>query len=116
MKWGAKYGPEYVNRLYNMVAKNIVSPFQFICFTDNSSGLDPSVRALPLPDLGCEPPLPVSGQWQKLALWSAELFELQGMALFIDLDSIIVGSLDPYFSYRPEKDVILERDWARPLL
>jgi hypothetical protein len=116
MKWGTKYGPEYVNRLYNMAARNITPPFQLICFTDDSSGLNPAIRALPLPDLGCEPPLPVSGQWQKLALWSADLFGLQGTALFIDLDSIIVGSLDAYFSHRPDKDVILQRDWARPLL
>ena len=41
MKWGDKYGPEYVNRLYNMVERNTTLPFKFICFTDNADGLLP---------------------------------------------------------------------------
>ena len=27
MKWGTKYGAEYVNRLYNMVKRNLTLPF-----------------------------------------------------------------------------------------
>ena len=35
INWGTKYGPDYVNRLYGMVARNITPPFTFTCFTDN---------------------------------------------------------------------------------
>ena len=38
MKWGTKYGPEYVNRIYAMVARNLTPPFQVICFTDDRRG------------------------------------------------------------------------------
>ncbi len=31
MKWGDKYGAEYVNKLYAMVKRNITIPFQFVC-------------------------------------------------------------------------------------
>ena len=35
MKWGNAYGADYVNRLYNMVKRNMTRPFRFICFTDH---------------------------------------------------------------------------------
>ena len=50
MKWGDKYGAEYVNRLYNMVARNTTLPFKFVCFTDNANGLLPEIESRPLPD------------------------------------------------------------------
>ena len=34
MKWGSKYGPEYVNRLYAMVRRHLQGDFQFVCLTD----------------------------------------------------------------------------------
>ena len=39
MKWGTVYGPEYVNILYAMVARNITGEFKVVCFTDNSAGI-----------------------------------------------------------------------------
>ena len=38
MKWGDKFGPEYVNRLHRMVEKNLTIPHRFVCFTDNGDG------------------------------------------------------------------------------
>lgn len=115
MKWGTKYGPDYVNRLHSMLARNITPPFQLVCFTDDPKGIQSSIRILPLPDLGCAPPQRTPGQWRKLALWDQSLFDLKGIGLFIDLDSVIVDNLDAYFSYGNPDDVILERNWARPL-
>jgi hypothetical protein len=43
------------------------------------------------------------------------LFGLEGVALFLDLDSVIVDSLDPYFSFGAEDDVITARNWVKPL-
>ena len=39
IKWGTRYGPEYVNRIYAMVARNLTPPFQVICFTDDRRGI-----------------------------------------------------------------------------
>ena len=39
LKWGDKYGPEYVNRLYGSLIKHYNKPFTFTCYTDNSSGI-----------------------------------------------------------------------------
>lgn len=118
IKWGTKYGATYVNRLQRMVARHITPPFQLVCFTDDADGIDPAIRTLPLPELGCEEPQRTRGKWRKLALWGRQLDGLEGLAgtaLFVDLDSVIVGDIDAYFSYGAPDAVILERNWSRPL-
>jgi hypothetical protein len=113
MKWGTVYGPEYVNILHAMVARNITGDFQVVCFTDDSTGIRPEVNCLPLPSLGCEIPKDVPGKWPKVALWNKELYGLKGLALFLDLDSVIVGNIDDYFTYGDPNDVITTRNWVR---
>ena len=55
MKWGTKYGPEYVNRLASMVRRNTTIPCRFVCMTDDpaaeraTGGYDAEVRAAGLP-------------------------------------------------------------------
>ena len=34
LKWGTRYGPEYVNRLYSMVKRHTERDLRFICITD----------------------------------------------------------------------------------
>ena len=36
LKHGTKYGPEYVNKLYNMVKRNCSLDYEFVCLTDNA--------------------------------------------------------------------------------
>lgn len=114
IRWGEKYGVDYVNRLYGMVARNITPPFDFYCFTDRPDGVRPEVRCLPLPDLGCELPKTRQGIWGKSRLWRADLGGLSGPVLFVDLDVVIVGSLDPFFEFGSEEDVILARNPNTP--
>jgi hypothetical protein len=111
MKWGNAYGAKDVNVLNAMVSRNVTGPFQVVCFTDDSSGIVPEVKCLPLPPLGCEIPPDVPGKWPKVALWSKDLAGLQGIALFIDLDSVIVDNIDCYFEYGDPQDVITARNW-----
>ena len=115
VKWGTKYGPEYVNRLYAMVKGNITPPFRFVCLTDSRAGIRAEVECFDLPELGCPHPVGTFGKWKKVVLWGKEVPGLTGVALFVDLDSIIVGSIDDYFTYGDPNDVILARNWAVPL-
>ena len=39
MKWGTKYGPEYVNRLYAMVRRHLTGDFRMVCLTDDPTGI-----------------------------------------------------------------------------
>lgn len=114
MKSGTVYGPDYVKTLHAMVARNISGPFKVICFTHDATGIRQEVMCRPLPTLGCEIPSDVPGKWPKVALWSKELEGLEGTALFIDLDSVIVGNIDGYFAYQNPEDVITACNWVRP--
>ncbi len=101
MKWGDKYGADYVNRLYAMVQRNLSYPFRFVCFTENKDGIHPDVDIRPLPSLGLPDNIPERG-WLKLATFQQPLDDLTGTALFLDLDVVIVGSIDEFFDYDAE--------------
>lgn len=113
ISWGPRYGASYINRLYAMVARNVTPPFTFTAFTDSAEGVRPEVDCQPIPEMG-EMPEGTPGKWRKSALWSAELGDLKGPVLFIDLDVVVTGSLDPLFSHGDPNDVILARNAAKP--
>jgi hypothetical protein len=73
MKWGTKYGPEYVNRLYAMVRRNITGPFRLVCLTDDRHGIRPEVECFDLPELGVPHPQRTMGKWRKQILWGASV-------------------------------------------
>jgi hypothetical protein len=110
MKWGTKYGAEYVNRLYGMVARHLRGPFRFVCLTDNSMGVRPEVECMPLPSLNLAPG--AERGWNKLTTFKSDLHGLRGTALFLDLDVVIVSDITPFFETPGEFLII--KDWKRP--
>jgi hypothetical protein len=103
MKWGTKYGPEYVNRLYAMVRRHLSGDFNFVCLTDDATGIRPEVQCLPIPPLNLHlKPGQRDGAWKKLTTFEADLHGLRGTALFLDVDLVIVGSLDAFFEHPGE--------------
>ncbi|MGH6625476.1 MAG: glycosyltransferase [Burkholderiaceae bacterium] len=111
MKWGQKYGPEYVNRLYAMVRRHLSGEFRFVCLTDDTAGIRSEVECHPIPALDLPEGIPERG-WKKLVSFSSELYGLSGTALFLDVDVVIVGSLDAFFS-EPGEFLIIH-DYKRP--
>lgn len=107
MKWGDKFGPEYVNRLYSMVSRNLTLPFKFVCFTDNGAGINRNVEIRPLPDMA----LPDGKErgWRKLSTFRDDI-GLSGRVLFLDLDTVIVGNIDDYFTL--DGDFCLMAHWS----
>lgn len=110
MKWGVKYGPEYVNKLRSMVRRHLSRSHRFICFTDDGTGLTPDIEVLPLPVMDL-PPGKERG-WRKLSTFTAPLADLTGPVLFLDVDVVIVASIDCLFDH-PGKFCIIH-DWAKP--
>jgi hypothetical protein len=108
MKWGTKFGPEYVNRLHAMVRRNLDRPLRFVCFTDDPAGLHGDIECLPLPDVGWTEGVDVHG-WRKVGLFSERLGDLKGTALFLDLDVVVTGPIDDFFEYPGE--VVAIRDY-----
>jgi hypothetical protein len=106
LKHGDKYGPEYVNRLYNMVNRNITTDYEFVCFTENDSGVNKNIRIEPLPRLPN-----VKGWWYKPMFFNPGI-GLDGNILFMDLDVIVFNNIDDLFLHKPEKFCII-RDFNR---
>ena len=111
MKWGPYYGPEYVNRLHAGVHAHLSRPFRFVCFTDDATGLVPDVEARPLPDTGS--PETADTRWRKLALFRPDL-DLSGTVLFLDLDLVVMRSLDDFLEFPGEVCVIRDAELFRP--
>lgn len=114
IKWGTKFGPEYVNRLHGMIARNITPPFRLYCFTDDGTGLHPDIAVRPLPEFAYEAPVNTRGKWPKSRLWG-ELGDVTGVVLFLDLDVIVTGSLDDFFSFGDPDDTVLGLNPNTPL-
>lgn len=114
IKWGTKFGPEYVNRLHGMIARNITPPFRLFCFTDDGAGLHPDIAVRPLPVFEYQAPVNTRGKWPKSRLWG-DLGDVTGVVLFLDLDVIVTGNLDPFFTFGDPDDTILGRNPNTPL-
>ena len=117
MKWGRRYGPEYVNRLYSMCARGMEgAPFQFVCFTDDATGLVDGVEARPLPEFAGVPDHLAVKPWRKLTLWKADLGnDLTGRnALVLDVDVVITGELKAFFEFEPACDFVVWRNPTKP--
>lgn len=99
MKWGTLYGAEYVNVLHSAARANITGDFRFVCLTDDPSGLDTGIEAFAIPDIGLKPEHWRGGCWPKVSLFCEDLHGLQGRALFIDLDMVLCGRLDDFFTH-----------------
>ncbi len=115
IKWGKKYGPEYVNKLHNMVRRHLLRPFRFVCLTDDSVGIDAGIEVKPIPMVGFDEfdqrkPWTFGHGWLKLTSFAEPLYDLTGRTLFLDLDIVILGSLDPFFEQEGEFIVIKEWD------
>lgn len=112
MKWGTRYGPEFVNRLHSMVRRNTTWDIRFVCFTDDKGGIHPHIECQAPPKLDYDPRLGV--HWPKLGLFHQTLGDLEGMTLFLDLDVVIIGDIDPFFEY--EARFCMIREWKDPHL
>jgi len=97
MKWGDLYGPDYVNVLYRAVRAHLQGDFRFVCLTDDSDGFIDEIETFPIPDMGLTEFDWKKGGWPKLSVFKKDLYDLKGRCLFLDLDSVICGPLEPLF-------------------
>lgn len=112
MKWGTRYGVEYVNRLASMIKRNTSRPTRFICFTDDGRDIVDGVEILPLPEINI-PDSVASSPWRKLSVWQEPLAGLSGDILCLDLDLVVTGSLDEFFDYKPGEYIAID-NWTQP--
>lgn len=99
MKWGKAYSSNEVNILYRAATANTSILFDFVCLTDDPEGLDPKIKArgIPLSGLSRMPDgwMNREGVWPKVCLFHPDLKDEFRQVLFLDIDTVIVGNLDP---------------------
>jgi hypothetical protein len=103
VKHGTKYGPAYVNKLYNMVQRHLTIPHNFVCFTEDSKGIDSRVKIKPLPNRS-----EITGWWWKTYMFQMGHFDPADTNLFFDLDMVIISNIDKLVTYDPDSFVGLE--------
>lgn len=111
LKWGDKYGPEYVNRLYLAIKRNTTLDFQFWCLTENTHGILPAIKTLPLlfPDH-------LESWWNKISLFSSDNgLPLGEQIFYIDLDTLIVRNIDSLFKVALVPEIVVLRDFYQGL-
>ncbi|MDB6080445.1 MAG: nucleotide-diphospho-sugar transferase [Akkermansiaceae bacterium] len=107
MKWGTRYPSHYVNILYRSLGKHLSRPFRFLCITDDTTGLVDGVETMPFP------PNPgiTQAKWpnvfMKLVITEDGFANLVGPTLFLDLDLVVLDSIDSFFDYKPGKNIII---------
>jgi hypothetical protein len=87
VRFGKRYGVEYVEKLRNMVSRHITVPYEFVCLTDDPTKLD-GVNILYRPNAGY-----VKGWWHKVHMFDPTL-NLSGRVLYFDLDVIIHNNIE----------------------
>lgn len=111
MKWGSRYGPDFVNRLYSSIKRHTKRQTRLYCFTDEIKGINKEIICKPLPNINI-PKNISSTPWRKLSIWQYPLHSLKGDVLFLDLDLIITGDLDRFFDFEPGKYCVIE-NWTQ---
>lgn len=119
IKWGTLFGPEYVNRLYSGVRRNLAAPVRFVCMTEDGEGLHPEVEVIPLPvepyQAKMDAALAVAnrqGAMRKVSLFKPGVIpDLEGPVLGFDLDVVITGDLSPLLDAEPGT-VAMRADWV----
>jgi len=89
-KWGIKYGPEYVNRLFKALTNTFSGKFNFFCVTDNAKRLDKNIKIIEL-----SKDFSKVYSIQKILCMSSE-YGIKGNKVLLDLDILIQKDLYPY--------------------
>jgi hypothetical protein len=108
LKWGAKYGPEYVNRLYRAIVNTYSGEFIFHCITDNPIGFDDGITIIKMNSVI---PSTKVFSMQKMFMFN-ELFPIKGNKCILDLDILIHNDLYSYLKkYNFKEPRFIEPIW-----
>ena len=94
VKWGTKYGPEYVNKILEQCKKYTKQEFKFYCLTEDPTSLSSDIEVIPFPEDNY-----YEKWWNKLYLFDKNVVTQTGEKLFFDLDIFIQHSIDPIISH-----------------
>ena len=112
LKWGTRYGPEYVNCLFRSVAANTKRSLRFVCITDDTKGIDEAVETQLMPPFDLPEELRFH-PFRRMFLFDQRVGDLSGAVLHFDLDLLVTGSIDALFDYKPESRFVTIENWTQ---
>ena len=112
LKWGTRYGPEYVNRLRRMVLANSERPLRFVCITDDSAGIEDGVEIMDMPPFDL-PEAMRFHPFRRMFLFDSRVGDLTGTVLHLDLDLLVTGSIDALFDHDPHSRFMTIENWTQ---
>jgi hypothetical protein len=92
VRFGTKYGREYVERLRNMVSRHMTIPYEFVCLTDDQHPIS-GVRSIVQPNANY-----ARGWWHKVHMFDPNI-PLAGRILYFDLDVVIHANINKLAGY-----------------
>jgi hypothetical protein len=92
VRFGNKYGREYVERLRNMVSRHMTIPYEFVCLTDDQHPVA-GVRSIVQPNANY-----ARGWWHKVHMFDPNI-PLSGRILYFDLDVVIHANINKLAGY-----------------
>lgn len=87
VRFGTRYGREYVERLRNMIARQLTVPYEFVCLTDDLVPIE-GVRSIVQPNAKYN-----RGWWHKVHMFDPDL-DIRNRILYFDLDVVIHANID----------------------
>lgn len=111
LKWGKKYGPEYVNRLFKTLKSIYSGKFSFYCFTDDTRDIHSDVIVKNIDIL--RPQKNNCFTVEKIFLFDNKI---KGNNVLLDLDILIQKDLFPYLKeYNFSQGRFIKNGWIDPL-
>lgn len=110
VKIGTKYSSEMVNNLYRMCRKNITIPFEFFCYTDDSSKLLSHINVIPYVEHGLDIIV-----YNKLFLFSDQVDKVLPSCrrVYFDLDLVIKTNIDDIVKCKNGDLTLIDADWRK---
>jgi hypothetical protein len=87
VRFGQKYSLAYVEKLRNMIQRNITVPYKMVCLTDDPTPID-GIELIVQRHAGY-----TKGWWHKVHMFDTSL-PLSGRILYMDLDVVICSNID----------------------
>ena len=108
-KWGDKYGPEYVNRLYGSLRHHCREPFILNVISDNFHGVDNSITRIDYSNFD-------HFSFPKDQIFTREKLVLfkefkEGINCWLDLDILIHDDIEFMFDYEFDKPKFIWNYW-----
>ena len=94
VKWGDRYGSDWVNRHVRAIRRHATGDVKFVCVTEErDETLDPEVRWHSFPQFVSPYEYMLRNTRLKMSIFAPGVLEAEHPALYLDLDSSVVGDV-----------------------